>query len=56
MTSLTFVSALKTKMFLESLNRNPCGMSVANAFFNDPKKQPEIDCFDNISNAKFINE
>lgn len=24
---------------------NPCGMEVANAFFNDPSKEPIIDCF-----------
>ncbi len=32
---------------------NPCGMQMANAFFNDPTKRPTADCFQKIGKPKF---
>ncbi|MEL7122096.1 MAG: alpha/beta hydrolase, partial [Bacteroidota bacterium] len=32
---------------------NSCGMNVANAFLNDPKKKPELECFKEIKTPKF---
>ena len=32
---------------------NPCGMQVANQFFNDPSKSPEIECFKEIQKPEF---
>lgn len=31
---------------------NPCGMKVANAFFNNPSVEPDLDCFKEIEQAK----
>ncbi len=32
---------------------NPCGMEVANAFFNDPSSKPNPACFDEIESLEF---
>jgi len=32
---------------------NPCGMQMANAFFNDPTKRPTTECFEKIGKPKF---
>lgn len=32
---------------------NSCGMNTANAFFNNPSKKPELDCFDKIKSPTF---
>ena len=35
---------------------NPCGMEMANAFFNDPTRQPNMECFTKIKKVKFVSE
>ncbi|MEM6721060.1 MAG: alpha/beta fold hydrolase [Bacteroidota bacterium] len=35
---------------------NPCGMEVANAFFNNPNTKPNLACFDEIQSLKFTTE
>lgn len=32
---------------------NPCGMEAANAFFNDPTRQPDLDCWKAIKTVDF---
>ena len=32
---------------------NPCAMQVANAFFNDPGKKPDVECFEEIISTRF---
>ncbi len=32
---------------------NPCAMNCANTFFNNPTERPDIDCFNEITKAKF---
>ena len=32
---------------------NPCGMAVANTFFNDPSKVPDLDCLQEIGPISF---
>lgn len=32
---------------------NPCGMAVANAFFNNPHQKPSLSCFEEIQSIKF---
>ncbi|MEL7021927.1 MAG: alpha/beta hydrolase, partial [Bacteroidota bacterium] len=35
---------------------NPCAMSCANAFFNNPLKRPNLECFEQIKQPVFITE
>jgi hypothetical protein len=35
---------------------NPCGMEVANAFFNNPKEKPVLACFKEIQSIDFTLE
>ncbi len=32
---------------------NPCARQVANAFFNDPSREPSLDCFQDMQKVKF---
>ena len=32
---------------------NQCAMEAANAFFNDPKEEPDLDCFRQIGSPEF---
>jgi hypothetical protein len=32
---------------------NPCGMEVANAFFNNPNAAPNLACFDSMEKLQF---
>ncbi|MEL6142183.1 MAG: alpha/beta fold hydrolase, partial [Bacteroidota bacterium] len=33
---------------------NPCGMQVANAFFNDPRTKPVLECLEKIQEVEFV--
>jgi pimeloyl-ACP methyl ester carboxylesterase len=33
---------------------NPCAMTVANAFFNNPRARPEVPCFEQLKEVTFV--
>jgi len=33
---------------------NPCGMEIANAFFNNPRTRPEVPCFEQLQEVSFV--